>query len=510
MTVLRLENMPGLAFRYGLKPSAIAMVFVLVALLWTFPLQHLIDYPFVFLFFGAIMGSAWFGGRTAGLIAVVLSSILVTYFFIPPLYSINVATESQSFLAAFILFAIAMSFVSSARKRAETQVREARDLLETRVRERTAALEQSNREIQQSERELRLLTEAIPQQIWRADSSGSIEYVNQTLREYVGVPEEMLLGDGLFGMLHARDKYLVQDTWKQALVTGTPFEVQGRIRNENGEYRWFLIRAFPQRSEVGGIARWYGLHIDIEDHEREQQSLTARQERLFRLSRSLSMSEVAVSIAHELNQPMTALITHAYACREWASCDPPNLERISSTAEKIVEESVRASAVVKRVRSLFNQDEPVRVATNLSVLIQDSAQLLRDDAIRQSVRVVLSLENELPAVEVDPVQIQQVILNLSKNAIEAMTNSPSERTLEISTQRAKDDEILVIVKDSGPGIAREFLANIFEPFFSTKRNGTGIGLAICRSIVEAHSGRISAENHPGPGATFQFTIRTTV
>jgi PAS domain S-box-containing protein len=508
MTVMRLENLSELAFRYGLKPCAIAVVFVLVALLWTFPLQHLIDYPFVFLFFGAIMGSAWFGGRTAGLIAVVLSSILVTYFFIPPLYSISVAAESQSFLAAFILFAVTMSFVSSARKRAETQVREARDLLETRVQQRTADLEESNREIQRSEKELRLLTEAIPQQIWRADFHGSIEYVNQTLRDYMGVPEEMLLGDRLFQMLHARDAYLVQDTWKQAAETGTPFEVQARIRNDNGEYRWFLIRAFPQRSEDGTIARWYGLHIDIEDREREQQSLTARQERLSRLSRNLSMSEVAVSIAHELNQPMTALMTHAYACREWASCNPPNVEKLSLTAEKIVQETTRASAVVKRVRSLFSQDEPVRTETDLNHLIQDSALLLRDDAIRQSVRLELELDAELPSVEVDPVQIQQVILNLAKNAIEAMTNSAGDRVLEISTQRPGDDEILVQVKDSGPGIAQEFVASIFEPFFSTKKNGTGIGLAICRSIVEAHSGRISARNNPGRGVTFQFTIRT--
>ena len=507
MGEVRSGRVSELAFEYGLKPAGIAVVFVLVALLWTFPLQHLIDYPFVFLFFGAIMGSAWFGGSIAGLIAVVLSSLLVTYFFIPPLYSISVAAESQSFLAAFILFAITMSFVSSARKRAETQVRHARDLLEVRVKERTAELEQSNREIQQSERELRLLTEAIPQQIWRANSSGAIEYVNQNLRQYLGKPEELLLGDGLFRTLDARDEYVVKDTWEQALETGTPFEVQARVLNGDNESRWFLIRAFPQRAEDGTIVRWYGLHIDIEEREQEQQFLTARQERLSRLSRDLSMSEVAVSIAHELNQPMTALVTHAYACREWASSSPPNMEKVSATAEKIVQESTRASAVVKRVRSLFNQDEPVRVSTDLNRLIQDSARLLRDDAVRHGVRVELNLEDKLPAVEVDPVQIQQVILNLSKNAIEAMDGAGGERILAISTRRAKEDEVLVTVSDTGPGIAHEYATSIFEPFFSTKKNGTGIGLAICRSIVEAHSGRISAQDNAPSGASLHFTVR---
>lgn len=509
MSRWRSGNTSELAFEYGLKPAGIAVVFVLVALLWTFPLQHWIDYPFVFLFFGAIMGSAWFGGSIAGLIAVVLSSLLVTYFFIPPLYSISVATESQSFLAAFILFAITMSFVSSARKRAETQVKQARDLLEQRVKERTAELEFSNREILRNERELRLLTEAIPQQIWRADANGSIEYVNQNLREYLGSPEEALQGDGLFRALDDRDAYVVRDTWEQALQTGTPFEVQARVLNANKESRWFLIRAFPQRSEEGAIVRWYGLHIDIEDREREQQSLTARQERLSRLSRDLSMSEVAVSIAHELNQPMTALVTHAYACREWATSSPPNLEKVSATAEKIVQESTRASAVVKRVRSLFSQDEPVRVATDLNRLIRDSARLLRDDAARRGVRVELDLADQLPSIEMDPVQIQQVIFNLSKNAIEAMAESSRERVLGISSRKPSDHEVLVTVNDTGPGIAAEHASSVFEPFFSTKKNGTGIGLAICRSIVEAHSGRIFAHNNAPHGATLQFTIRTT-
>jgi K+-sensing histidine kinase KdpD len=146
---------------YGLRPCAIASSFVLVATLWTFPLQRFIAYPFVFLFFGAIMGSAWFGGLTAGFVAVVLSSFLIDYFFVPPLYSISVAKESQSFFAAFIACAIAITVVSSARKRAENAVRNARDQLEAKVQERTAELQRSNLEIQESERQLRILTEAI-------------------------------------------------------------------------------------------------------------------------------------------------------------------------------------------------------------------------------------------------------------------------------------------------------------------------------------------------------------
>src|SRR3984957_818680 len=237
MAATKLNRLSRQTMEYGIKPGAIAGCFVLVALLWTFLLQHAIAYPFVFLFFGAIMGSAWFGGAVAGFIAVVESSLIITYFFIPPLFSITVAKESQSFLAAFILCAFAISIVSSARKRAESAVRKSKDELETKVRERTAELERSNLDIQESERQLRILTEAIPQQIWRADSSGRIEYCNQHLRECVGARDSSLAGDSFFKILHAEDEALFRQGWEKALVAGAPFEVKVRVRSADGSYR---------------------------------------------------------------------------------------------------------------------------------------------------------------------------------------------------------------------------------------------------------------------------------
>jgi C4-dicarboxylate-specific signal transduction histidine kinase len=373
------------AIDYALKPNGIAFVFVLVALLWTFPLQHVIAYPFVFLFFGAIMGSAWFGGIIAGFIAVVLSSLLITYFFIPPLFSMSVAKESQSFLTAFILCAIAITVVSSARKRVEGAIREARDQLEDKVRERTAELEQSNHEIQ---------------------------------------------------------------------------------------------------------------------------NLRAAQEKVARLSHTLSMAEMAASIAHELNQPLTAVVTHAYACREWLRSEPANLDRASATADKIVQESTRASAVVNRVRALFRKEAQVHEPVDMNGLIRDLAWLLRDEAVHNNVAIIMSLTEDLPRLELDPVQMQQVLLNLTKNAMEAMKHSPLPRKLILRSERKSEEEIMVTVADQGPGISEENAAHIFEPFFTTKPRGIGMGLAICRSIVETHDGRLWAENLPQVGAAFHFTVRT--
>lgn len=379
------ERIAQWAMDYALRPCAIAVVAVIVALLWSFPLQHVIAYPFVFLFFGAIMASAWFGGFVSGFVAVALSSFLIDYFFIPPLYSISVAKESQSFFTAFILCAIAITIVSSARKRAERAIRRARDELEEKVRERTAELEQSNREIQ---------------------------------------------------------------------------------------------------------------------------SLRATEERLARLSQTLSMAEMAASIAHELNQPLTAVVTHAYACREWLSAEPANLERASATADKIVLESTRASAVVSRVRALFRKEAQICEPLDMNELIRDLARLLRDECARNGVSIRLALAKDLPRLELDPVQIQQVLLNLATNGIEAMRQAPTPRELTIRSERKSDAEIMITVEDQGAGISDENAARVFDPFFTTKPEGIGMGLAICRSIVETHDGRLWAENLSHGGAAFHFTVRT--
>ena len=508
MTSAASERLSRSVIEHGLKPLAIAVCFVLVALLWTFLLQHVIAYPFVFLFFGAVMGSAWFGGMIAGFIAVGLSSLLIGYFFIPPFFSAAIAKESQSFFAAFILCAIAITVVSSARKRAENAIRKARDELEARVQERTAELVRSNREIQESERQLRLLTEAIPQQIWRADAKGSIEHCNQHLRDYTGRTMAELAGESFFQILHPEDAPLYLQGWQDAVAIGGRFEEEARVRGDDGSYRWFLARSIPQRSEDGGIARWYGIHIDIEEQHRAQQNLALAHEDLARYARTMSMAEMAASIAHELNQPLTAVVSHAYACREWLNSRPVNTDKAASTAEKIVQESTRASAVVSRVRSLFRRDtQQVRETADINRLIQDLLRVLRDEAIRREIPIRLVLHADLPKLRMDPIQIQLVLRNLAMNAMEAMAQTAAPRELAIRSAKHGDQEVLVSVEDRGPGIAPEIAQRLFEPFFSTKPEGTGMGLAICRSIIEAHDGRLWAENSPHGGAIFQFTVR---
>lgn len=503
MTLSSSRGMGAWAF----KPVLVAVGFVLAALALTVPLQRFISYPFVFLFFIAVMASAWFGGKMAGLISVALSSLLVSFYFVPPYHSMTIGKDELAFLVAFILCAIGVAVMSLVRKRAETAIRVARDELDLMVRERTLELEHSNQEYRESVRQLRMLTEAIPQQIWRTDAEGRVEYCNHHLCESVGLAQDGLQGEAFFRVLHPEDEPLFRQSWSRSLAAGQPLEVEARVRSRDGGYRWYLMRSLPQRTEQGNIACWYGIHIDIERQHQAQQELLQAQEDVAHLSRTLSLAEMAASIAHELNQPLTAVVTHAYACREWLNTKPANLEKASATAEKIVQESTRASAVVSRVRALFRKEAQVRQRTDLNRLIEDLVRLQRDEGIRRGVAIRAIPATGLRELSLDPVQIQQVLLNLAMNGMEAMAETPGPRELTIRAFMRGEDEVQVTVEDCGPGVAAEVAEKIFEPFFSTKPHGIGMGLAICRSIVEAHDGRLWTSNLPGRGAIFQFTLR---
>jgi hypothetical protein len=490
---------------YGLKPAAIAIFFVLVALLWTFPLQHVIAYPFVFLFFGAIMGSAWFGGFIAGAWAIVLSSTSIAFFFMPPLYSIAVNSELKSYYGAFIICAIAITAISAARRRTENASKAARDELEARVRERTTELERSNLEILERERQLRLLTEAIPQQIWRANAEGEIEYCNHDLIEFTGESVEALRGKAFSSIFHPFDAPTFRKSWEMARLTGTQFEIETRVHDAAENYRWFLIRGIPQHTARGEIACWYGVHIDIEERHRAEHALRVAQDDSARWSRTLSMAEMAASIAHELKQPLTALITQAHACRRWLSAEPMNPDKATHAAENLVRESARASAVVDRVRSLFSEKDSLREPTDLNSLIGDVAQLLRDEAVRRGVDIRLEPAANLPQLQVDPIQIQQLLLNLVMNGMESTLDTGRPREVILRSESDGLGQIIITVRDNGAGITEQVRDRMFDPFFTTKQQGTGIGLSICRSIVDAHDGRIWADSL-AEGAVFHVVL----
>jgi signal transduction histidine kinase len=220
------------------------------------------------------------------------------------------------------------------------------------------------------------------------------------------------------------------------------------------------------------------------------------------------MAEMAASIAHELNQPLTAVVTHAYACHEWLREDSLNVKKASETAEKIVQESTRASSVVSRVRALFRKEAQTRELSDINGLIRSAVRLLRDEAIRRDISIRLILSDETPKLAVDSIQVQQVLLNLAMNGMDAMRDISGQLQLVIRSLRKSESEALISIEDHGSGIPEEIRERLFQPFFTTKPNGTGMGLAICRSIVEMHDGRIWAERGHEGGTVFHFTLRT--
>jgi PAS domain S-box-containing protein len=500
------ENASSPLMRFVLKPFGVAGSFVLVAFLWTLLLQQVFAYPLVFLFFGAVMGAAWFGGSIAGVYSVALSSVIVAYFFVPPVFSFAINKTSRSYFIAYIVSAAAAGLVTSMKRRTEAAIRQARDDLERRVVERTSELEQSYLELQRSEHELRVLTEAIPQQIWSAAPDGTFEYCNQHLLTLVGRTDEQMRGEGFLDVFYGEDRELFAAAWKSAVASGERLEGEWRIFCAGQKYRWFLVRALPQRAEDGAITRWYGTLIDVDELQKVQRQLANTQSEFERLSRVLSMGELAVSIAHEVNQPLTAVVTHGYACLGWLRAQPPNLEKARLSTENIVAEGTRAGAVVQRIRALFSRDSRTREVVNINTVVREMAWLLREVAVRTEIPIRMQLANDLPTVEIDRVQMQQVLLNLAINGMEAMSAVTGTRELVIGSSLAAPGEILVRVEDCGAGIPPENTERIFEPFFSTKAGGIGVGLSISRTIIEAHDGRLWAEARPGGGTIFQFRI----
>ena len=366
-----------------------------VAFALTFALRFFFPYPVLFLFFAAVMASAWFGGTGAGLFAVLLSTLLTDYFFVPPFNSFFVDAANISYFGAFVICALVASWISSTKKKSEEALKEARIELEMRVTERTAELQKSNAEL-----------------------------------------------------------------------------------------------------------RW-----TIQEHDKAQQALRETQTELAHLSRVFSMGELTSSIAHEISQPLTAVVTHGHACLEWLSASPPNIEKARRSTENIIHDGTRAGAVLGRIRSLFKKESPAQDWLDMNEVIGELTVFLRDEAGRRGISVRTDLAADLPRVNGDRVQLQQVVLNLLMNGMDAMSGLTARpKQLVIGSRRHDAGTILISVQDSGVGLRPEIESRIFEPFFTTKPQGIGMGLSISRSIVESHRGRLWAEPGRSGGSLFQFTI----
>jgi hypothetical protein len=364
---------------------------------------------------------------------------------------------------------------------------------------------QAEEALRASERDLGLIIETIPGLVWCAAPDGELNYLNQRILDYTGTSAGAWAQLGWKNLLHPDDAEPTAQAWSRAVATGQPYDIQCRLRRSDGVYRWFEVIGQAARDSDGGVARWYGLLIDIDDRKNTEEALRSSQVRLSRAIQTATVGEFAAAIAHEINQPLAAVVANGQACLRWLAAQPPGMAKAHEAAERIVRDGKEAGEVVRRIRALFKQAGAEKVELDLNEVVREVLHLLKAETARRRVAVETDLGQGLALVAGDRVQLQQLVFNLLLNGIEAMDAVVDRpKRLSIASKQPSQETVLVEVRDSGTGV--KDTDRIFDAFFTTKENGMGMGLAICRSIIDAHHGRLWAASGEGAGTTFSFTL----
>jgi PAS domain S-box-containing protein len=364
------------------------------------------------------------------------------------------------------------------------------------------------REVADREAKIRRLIDANIIGIFIANLDGRIVEANDALLHVVGYDREDLLS----GRIRWTD--LTPPDWRErdavaietAKTTGTllllPHEKE-YLRKDGSRVPVLIGGAFFEKGGDQGV----GFVLDLSERKRAEEALGQVQTELAHANRVATMGQLTSSIAHEVSQPIAATIMSAQAALNWLAAEPPALEEVRRSLKNVVRDGYRARDVIDRLRALIKKEPPRKDRLDINEAIREVIEVTRGEVMKHGISVQTCLADGLPLIEGDRVQLQQVILNLLINAVQAMSGlSGGARELLISTERTEPDGVLVVVKDSGPGIAPETHEHLFEAFYTTKAGGLGLGLSICRSIIEAHGGRLWASANVPHGAIFHFTV----
>jgi PAS domain S-box-containing protein len=308
-------------------------------------------------------------------------------------------------------------------------------------------------------------------------------------------------------LVHPDDRLAWKNAIERAIAEKTDYDVTFRIVLSGGIVKWIHTAGHPVLTATGDLVQFLGSSTDITDHKRaeeEREKLRLLEDELAHINRVSMMGEMAASLAHEIKQPIAAAITSANSCIEWLSHDPPNIERARATATRIDRYGKRAAEIIDRIRSFYRKSHSERELIDVNGIIHEMLALLQGEATRFSIEMHTELAPKLPKITADRIQLQQVFMNLMLNAIEAMNELGGELT--VRSQLDQDGQLLFSVSDTGPGLPVGSADQIFSAFFTTKPQGSGMGLAISRTIVESHAGRMWATANDGGGATFHFTL----
>ena len=490
--------MTAMLRRYGLP-----IVFVAVAYGLTLLTQASFLTTF---FFAAVVASAWFCGPGAAWFTIVLSTLTV-YFFFGPRFS---------FLVEFVALAVVAGVITSRGKRAEDSLQQARRELQMRVVERTSELRQTNEQLQaevaeRQRTELMLrnqthLLDLTHDSIFVRDIQDVITYWNRGAEQRYGWSSEEALGQITHDLLHTVFPEPLHEIMAILLQTGHWTGDLIHTKRDGNRVtvasRWSL-----ERDERGQPIAILETNNDITQRKRAEEAAAKAHAELAHVTRVMTMGEMAASIAHEINQPLSGVVINSNACLRWLAGNPPNLEEAREAVQRIERDGKRAGEVIARIRALSRKTSTEKEPLDLNVAIEEVVSLAHGEAKRYRVTMRLDLAPDLPRVVGDRVQLQQVMLNLIINGVEAMhAVTDRSRELLIKTGAGETGLVQVSVRDSGTGLEPQQMDRIFDAFYTTKAGGMGMGLSISRSIITNHGGQLWAIANDGPGTIFQFTV----
>ena len=362
--------------------------------------------------------------------------------------------------------------------------------------------------LRESEERMRMTAEAVNLGIWEWDLSKDEIWATNARRALLGWPASgKITLEHFISSLHPDDRDRIRHAIDEAIQKGQGFDSEYRLVLPDGIVRWMATRGSVRLDAHGKPAQLLGISIDITARKQAELEAKQRRDELSHLSRVALIGEMSASIAHELNQPLAGIVSNAGAGRRFIDRGNVDLQEIRELLADIGADARRASDVVRGIRGMIKKEQMGRQRINLNDIVTNVVHILSSDALLHWCELKTSLDTNLPMVEADPIQIQQVLINLVVNAFDALRDTPvSKREVEINTQQNADGAVRVSVRDYGVGVSPETRSRLFEQFFTTKAEGLGMGLAIARSIVEAHAGTIDAENAEGGGARFHFTL----
>ena len=356
---------------------------------------------------------------------------------------------------------------------------------------------------------LRQVIDIDPNFIFAKDRDGRFTLVNRAVADAYGTTVEELIGrtDVDFNPNRAEAEHFQRIDLEVIDTLQERFIPEECLTDARGQVRWLQTVKRPIVESDGVANQVLGASTDITRRKEAEAELRQQRDELAHLMRVSTMGELATSLAHELNQPLTAILSNAQAAQRFLAANPADVNEVTEILRDIVEDDNRASQIIQRMRVMVKKDEPKFSALDLAVLISDVVLLVRSDAVLHNVSVSVQLDAGLPPVRGDRVQLQQVVINLLLNAFDAMKDCPpSERAVLVKAELDGAERMKISIADRGIGLSSDRIDRIFQPFYTTKREGLGMGLSISRSIIEAHGGKLWAENKPERGATFCFTL----